>query len=139
MKVESCRTGVMFCHSACVVVLGVGDDNEVRGPGALEGVHCGSEVRVWCARWFVLHSGRACCCVLPSIRVVDSLLRGGGVEFVLYSEVWCEVSVVARDFTRFLHLGGSSARLRVGRGTSPTSYRMFVRVKGVYCVLVVLC
>ena len=138
MKVESCRTGVMFCHSACVVVLGVGGDSEFRGPGALEGVHCGSEVRVWCAQWFVLHGERNCCCVLSSIRVVDPF-SGGRDEFVPYSEVWCEVNVVARDFTRGLHFGGSSARLYGGRGTPPSACRVFVRVEGVYGVLVVLC
>ena len=46
MKVESCRAGVVFCHSACVVVLGIGVDNDVRGPEAVEEVYCGSEVRV---------------------------------------------------------------------------------------------
>ena len=129
----------MFCHSACAVVLGVSGDNEFRGPGALEGVHCGSEVRVWCARWFVLHGERNCCCMLPSIRVINPLLRGGGVEFVPYSEGWCEVNVVARDFKRGLRLGDGSARLHGGRGSPPSLCRMFILVKGVYFVLVMLC
>jgi len=137
MKVESCRTGVMFCHSACVVVLGVSGDNEFRGPGALEGVHCGSEVRVWCARWFVLHGERDCCCMLPSILVVDPLVREG-VEFVSYREGWCEVNVVAHDLRYGLRLGDGSARLHGGCGTPPSLCRMF-RVEGVYGVLVVLC
>jgi len=93
---------------------------------------------VWCAQWFVLHGDRNCCCVLPSIRVVDPF-SGGGDEFVPYSRVWCEVDVVARDFKRGLRLKGGSARLPGGCGTRPSLCRMFVGVEGVYGVLVVLC
>ena len=139
MKVESCKTGVIFCHSAFVVVLGVGEGKEFRGAGALEGVPWGSEVRVWCARWFVLRGERNCCGVLPSIRMVDPLLKGSGVEVVPYSEGWCEVTEVARDFKRGLRSGVGSARLDGGRGTPSSLCRMFIRIKGAYGVLVLVC
>ena len=48
MKVESCKTGVIFCHRACVVMLGVGGDGEKKELGALEGVRCGAIVLVCC-------------------------------------------------------------------------------------------
>ena len=48
VKVESCKTGVILCHIACVVMLGVGGDGEDKELRALEGVHCGAIVLVCC-------------------------------------------------------------------------------------------
>ena len=78
MKVESCGAGVVFCHSACVVVLGTGRDIEDGRSGTMEGVHCGAEVHVECVWWLVLRSERARCVVLPPSRVADLMVKGGG-------------------------------------------------------------
>ena len=87
----------------------------------------------------MLCSERACCVALPPIRVVDPMLRGGGVGLVPHSGGWCEVNGVARDFKRGLRLGDGSARLHCGRESPPSLCRTFIRVKGVYGVLVMLC
>jgi hypothetical protein len=45
-KVESCSTGTMFFHSACVVMLGVGGGEGIEEVGAIDGVRFDTCLRV---------------------------------------------------------------------------------------------
>ena len=92
-----------------------------------------------CERRFVLRSGRTCCFVLPPIRVVDPMLRGGGVGLMPHSGGWCEVNEVARGFKRDLRLRDGSARSHCGRESPPSLCSTFIRRRGVYVILVMLC